>query len=447
MPLAQHLGHFSGFFLVSQGIIAIVTPAIGAPARPYLTLLALTNAAVLGLISRARNVQEIPKLSCLSVQSSLTRFGSVCWILLVAQLLLAASFRVNLISWRPLAQQTAVMALFWCLAFGVDWASLWRHVQKPVAFFDAFFLSLLLASVVLFIIQNDLRPPRFGGRPEAAVGVLAFVWIFSRSITARSYTLASLSLLALFSIAYTGSRGALLACVLASLGLLFTVKVPLFLRLTLMSGTLLTTFLSYRWIPGLADRMFHPTQQRDVDDLRAPGAGNLGSADREQTVIETTRGIWSRLNWSGRNNFWTLAIEQWQSNPIMGTGMGQSRRVIQERFGFDHPHNDYLRILWEGGVIGGILFVGSLCAAGISLTSGFVKMRGEFGQSDPGWCPHGLDPIRVAAVGALIAFATLLLFDNVLVYVTFLAPTALLIGSTLSLADRVRASLRAERTG
>lgn len=70
------------------------------------------------------------------------------------------------------------------------------------------------------------------------------------------------------------------------------------------------------------------------------------------------------INSSGRAVLWDLTIQQWLTSPWVGHGPGSAQELITARFPnyISHPHNEYLRMLDDTGIIGlglwslGVLF-------------------------------------------------------------------------------------------
>lgn len=74
---------------------------------------------------------------------------------------------------------------------------------------------------------------------------------------------------------------------------------------------------------------------------------------------------------AGRRQLWSLALETWRSSPLLGTGPGTFRvvhalyRPTSLAAAADHAHSDYLEVLAEMGIIGGLLLAAWLvCIAG-----------------------------------------------------------------------------------
>jgi O-antigen ligase len=81
-------------------------------------------------------------------------------------------------------------------------------------------------------------------------------------------------------------------------------------------------------------------------------------------------------NW--RVELWQSALQEWQLQPLLGTGSGTylyyGRRFRPTEMQLDpiYPHNDYLHLLAEYGLVGGLLFLGFLA---VHLFNGWRNFR------------------------------------------------------------------------
>jgi O-antigen ligase len=60
------------------------------------------------------------------------------------------------------------------------------------------------------------------------------------------------------------------------------------------------------------------------------------------------------INSSGRDVLWALTIQQWKTAPWLGHGPGAAEIMITSHFPgtISHPHNEYLRLLDDTGIVG-----------------------------------------------------------------------------------------------
>ena len=70
------------------------------------------------------------------------------------------------------------------------------------------------------------------------------------------------------------------------------------------------------------------------------------------------------INASGRDRIWSHTIELWQRDVWFGNGPGASQRYLTDVYGgrIAHPHNEFLRLLADTGVIGMALWVLGIAA-------------------------------------------------------------------------------------
>ena len=118
---------------------------------------------------------------------------------------------------------------------------------------------------------------------------------------------------------------------------------------------------------------------------------------------------------SGRLEVWPEIIGQCDS-PVLGAGVGAADSYAQEAGpGFSEPHNEYLRIWCDTGVVGSLLLWGFVALIGVG------AVRGLEGRTARRALYTGLQFV--------IALALLSLTDNPLTTVVpFLVPAALVWG-------------------
>lgn len=153
------------------------------------------------------------------------------------------------------------------------------------------------------------------------------------------FVIISLSAAVFSSASRTSSAVVLMVLALA---VAFLHKPALGKRLLLLGagGATFLAFLTFspnvqdRWINNPGDRAFVLTAP-DSADKQAPGIF---------------------LNTSGRAKVWSaLYVEALDTAPFLGNGAGFSGQFVKEAFGWPHPHNEYLRLLADHGVIGLLL--------------------------------------------------------------------------------------------
>ncbi|MCK9861966.1 O-antigen ligase family protein [Paenibacillus sp. ATY16] len=133
------------------------------------------------------------------------------------------------------------------------------------------------------------------------------------------------------------------------------------------------------------------------------------------------------INAMGRTELWDFTLNSFYKNPIFGSGVGSIQVELGSYFySIDQPHNDYLRVLHDYGIVGFAFFVlGFLC---ISISS--IK---KWARSDKN---NSIDAkYHLACVLSMISILTLMMTDNPIVYMFVMIPFGILIG--LSIGKKV----------
>ena len=113
---------------------------------------------------------------------------------------------------------------------------------------------------------------------------------------------------------------------------------------------------------------------------------------------------------SGRLAAWELLVDGIADQPMVGHGANASEAYLVENFSeeFAHPHNDYLRLLFDYGIAGLMLFVVTAAVQFARLVSdGRSLKNAELAVS--AWCGAAL----------FVPFALLMAVDNVIMYAAF----------------------------
>lgn len=130
-----------------------------------------------------------------------------------------------------------------------------------------------------------------------------------------------------------------------------------------------------------------------------------------------------QINTSGRVTLWSTTFQSAMDSPFLGNGAGSSAVLLSGMFNSSHPHNDYLRVFHDFGMVGFVVF-----AAGLSWLLWRTWRAAR--RTDL--------PVHWTAFIALATAATLGLTDNVFVYSFVMMPIGLIVGMSLSVdaADR-----------
>lgn len=126
-----------------------------------------------------------------------------------------------------------------------------------------------------------------------------------------------------------------------------------------------------------------------------------------------------QFNTAGRAKIWGLLLDKSQDSLLFGHGLGKSEDLIAGYFGtIAQPHNDYLRVLYDTGIIG----LGAL----------FFVIFGLFFRRISSTQNANLKPSGVRVLGNLVLFqfCVFMITDNPLVYPFYLMPVAFVLGLT-----------------
>ena len=175
-----------------------------------------------------------------------------------------------------------------------------------------------------------------GSRSYALVGVVAVAWgaAHARFGDRRLGVLAAASwLLILLSLSRLAFAAALVILVVASLDLRSPGR---FVRSAIVIGSV--SAIAFYTITS-----FGPMAARFAEgDVQSVGGGLA-------------------INVEGRSSLWDLTWHSYLESPFVGKGAGSAEQVIGASLGeINHPHNDYLRILHDFGLIGLALFAASV---------------------------------------------------------------------------------------
>lgn len=126
------------------------------------------------------------------------------------------------------------------------------------------------------------------------------------------------------------------------------------------------------------------------------------------------------VNTNGRSEAWGLLIENTEnSSVIFGAGPGQASSYLRAVMGkeFNEPHNDYLRIYYDYGILGGLLVFSGMFVLGIAVIQNFIKRRVIF---------------SLTAMYGLIGSGIMAITDNPIIAIFLIAPLSIVLALGLS---------------
>jgi O-antigen ligase len=126
---------------------------------------------------------------------------------------------------------------------------------------------------------------------------------------------------------------------------------------------------------------------------------------------------------SGRSIMWPIVFDSAMQHPIVGGGLASSQIALVEGSGgaqeFVQPHNEYLRVWHDGGLIGISLLV-------FAFINWLLQLRRQYAWAVRTSRPH--PEIELAAFFMLLGIVLAAITDNGFMYMFVDAPSGLLIG-------------------
>jgi O-antigen ligase len=131
---------------------------------------------------------------------------------------------------------------------------------------------------------------------------------------------------------------------------------------------------------------------------------------------------------AGRSHLWDLMIEEIRTKAVWGHGANASEEfVLSVTWGtLTHPHNDWLRLLYDYGFIGASVFAFCLVAQVIHLLK---RAKMAFGKSRI---------LLYAGASSFLPFVLLMFTDNVILYATFFGNLQFTILGLVYAAEKTR---------
>ena len=126
------------------------------------------------------------------------------------------------------------------------------------------------------------------------------------------------------------------------------------------------------------------------------------------------------INASGRADVWQAVYRSFLTHPWLGQGLGSTSQLTNLP-GMGHPHNDYLLLAHDCGIVGLALW---LTAMGAFAVHTLKRLRREPGNAD----------IHLCAILALLGVLGPAATDNPLSYMFLLSPLGVILGCSLGIA-------------
>lgn len=218
----------------------------------------------------------------------------------------------------------------------------WHDVSRLTAIFPKITLVLALVLICAGVLGTSGEMPFsvIGMNPRiyAMYAVLAACMVFAIKI--NQWVRASLLALLYMGVVVSDSRAAFVTlAIVVVLGYSLSARQPLRIFVLGASASLAVVALTLK-LPSISERMA-------ISDLTTPGMP---------------------INDSGRGPAWSAVLDSWLSSPIIGQGAGSSQTVAgQATIPLEHPHNEYLRVLHDSGLVGGVIATAFLVTLIVSL--------------------------------------------------------------------------------
>jgi O-antigen ligase len=267
-----------------------------------------------------------------------------------------------------------------------------KHLDIVASRCFRFTAIVLFGSEVLGSIHPGLNT---GGRVAAIVSLMGMAWFLAEYKVERRSTSLWWALAVLLGIGISLSRTALLAG--------FVLFLVTFLLISGRRRARNVTFCILLLAAGYwAITSWAPLRDRFTQGDVSLSVGGIS------------------VNAEGRTQVWPALWSGIQKEPLIGHGPGSATALsLSISPAFDNPHNDYLRVLYDFGFIGLLLF-----GAFVFRTAGLL---GRANRRSRGSVPP------VAALNAGLAVLIVMATDNPLDYPSVTIPLGVLIGLGLGL--------------
>jgi O-antigen ligase len=138
-----------------------------------------------------------------------------------------------------------------------------------------------------------------------------------------------------------------------------------------------------------------------------------------------------QINTSGRAEFWPAVFESALESPILGKGPGSVSEAVLSvnNTTGGHPHNDYLRIFHDYGILGFVLWLIGYFGILVKTLRNWISSHKH----------HRVEAhLHLSAFLSLLAIAIAMITDNVVVYVFSMTPLGILVGLSLGTYQSIR---------
>jgi O-antigen ligase len=138
-----------------------------------------------------------------------------------------------------------------------------------------------------------------------------------------------------------------------------------------------------------------------------------------------------QISATGRTDLWSETFRMFRTDPWLGHGAGASERFLVDLGGADHPHNDYLRLLNDYGILGTALWAVGMLLVAVAIFRDWLRRDAA---RDP------FARFQLWTLLTVAGFLATMITANPLVYLHVQAPLGLLVGASLAIASRASAT-------
>jgi O-antigen ligase len=136
------------------------------------------------------------------------------------------------------------------------------------------------------------------------------------------------------------------------------------------------------------------------------------------------------INVSGRSAIWRVTYDSFLDSPWVGKGAGSASHLVLERFRtIGHPHNDYLRVMHDYGIVGLSLWLLAWLRVLWHLWAQ-ARFSEKWGRADA--------QLQFAAFLGTLGTCLMMITDNPMTYVFVMAPLGVMVGAATGAASAVR---------
>jgi len=285
-------------------------------------------------------------------------------------------------------------------------AAVWATPQTPMVLLRWMRTAAVIGALGYLVTVALLGPGSNGFYEARNVGILAWISMaVSVPPALQSRRALVVPALLIVTCMLSLSRTSTAVCLLLALGLALRPAQRGTVRRIVAAAAVVAVagFLAVTRFPPLRDRFLH----NDNESIAGLPIGT-----------------------SGRSNIWRVVWDSIEQSPIYGHGVGTAMELVSDTFGPDyiaHPHNDYLRLWHDFGILGLALWLSAMCILGVGA---FRRWRSADNAGD--------QAIHLAAGLGVIGLFASIVTGNELVHVFVALPLGVVIGTSLGRAARER---------